>query len=187
MTDSLSRRAFMGVTGAALASTAIPRSAGAAVPAGAPAVILRPPAQPVAISSANSLAPVTRAAELMLQGGDTLDAAVEGVKIQELDPRDDSVGYGGLPNEDGVVQLDASCMHGPTRRAGGRKPPPARRARYPARPAGPRRGPPEREAARSWPHPPTSGSSRQKRTWVVSSRVRGRSRSATRWSFTTSR
>jgi N4-(beta-N-acetylglucosaminyl)-L-asparaginase len=54
----------------------------------------------------------------MLQGGDTLDAAVEGVKIQELDPKDDSVGYGGLPNEEGVVQLDASCMHGPTRRAG---------------------------------------------------------------------
>ncbi|MEP6475501.1 MAG: N(4)-(beta-N-acetylglucosaminyl)-L-asparaginase, partial [Gemmatimonadota bacterium] len=45
--------------------------------------------------------------------------AVEGVKIQELDPTDMSVGYGGLPNEDGVVQLDASCMHGPTRQAGG--------------------------------------------------------------------
>lgn len=85
---------------------------------GAPAVILRPPARPVAISSANSLAPVSKAVELMLQGADTLDAAVEGVKIQELDPEDTSVGYGGLPNEDGVVQLDASCMHGPTRRAG---------------------------------------------------------------------
>jgi isoaspartyl peptidase/L-asparaginase-like protein (Ntn-hydrolase superfamily) len=56
--------------------------------------------------------------ELALSGSDTLDAAVEGVKIQELDPSDNSVGYGGLPNEDGVVQLDASCMHGPTRRAG---------------------------------------------------------------------
>jgi N4-(beta-N-acetylglucosaminyl)-L-asparaginase len=56
--------------------------------------------------------------ELILGGTDTLDAAVEGVKIQELDPEDDSVGYGGLPNEDGVVQLDASCMHGPSRRAG---------------------------------------------------------------------
>jgi N4-(beta-N-acetylglucosaminyl)-L-asparaginase len=56
--------------------------------------------------------------ELMLKGTDTLDAAVEGVKIQELDPADNSVGYGGLPNEQGVVQLDASCMHGPTKRAG---------------------------------------------------------------------
>ena len=72
----------------------------------------------MAISSANSLAPVSKALELVLQGSDTLDAAVEGVKIQELDPKDNSVGYGGLPNEDGVVQLDASCMHGPTRRAG---------------------------------------------------------------------
>ena len=54
----------------------------------------------------------------ILHLGDTLDAAVEGVKIQELDPADSSVGYGGLPNEEGVVQLDASCMHGPTRRAG---------------------------------------------------------------------
>jgi N4-(beta-N-acetylglucosaminyl)-L-asparaginase len=49
---------------------------------------------------------------------DTLDAVIEGVKIQELDPNDSSVGYGGLPNEEGVVQLDASCMHGPTNRAG---------------------------------------------------------------------
>jgi len=56
--------------------------------------------------------------ELVARGTDTLDAAVEGVKIQELDPADNLVGYGGLPNEDGVVQLDASCMHGPTRRAG---------------------------------------------------------------------
>ena len=56
--------------------------------------------------------------ELIARGTDTLDAAVEGVKIQELDPADNSVGYGGLPNEDGVVQLDASCMHGPKKRAG---------------------------------------------------------------------
>jgi len=56
--------------------------------------------------------------ELVLGGSDTLDAAVEGVKIQELDPKDNSVGFGGLPNEEGIVQLDASCMHGPTRRAG---------------------------------------------------------------------
>src|SRR5512134_1089983 len=75
-------------------------------------------ATPVVVSSANSLKPVERAYGLLSTGADPLDAAVEGVKIQELDPEDDSVGYGGLPNEDGVVQLDASCMHGPTRRAG---------------------------------------------------------------------
>ena len=54
----------------------------------------------------------------MTSGADVLDALVAGVNIVELDPMDDSVGYGGLPNADGVVQLDAACMHGPTRRAG---------------------------------------------------------------------
>src|SRR2546430_1698325 len=75
-------------------------------------------AKPVVISSANGLRAVQKAFELLMQGADTLDAVIEGVKIQELDPNDDSVGYGGLPNADGVVQLDASCMHGPSKRAG---------------------------------------------------------------------
>ena len=75
-------------------------------------------AKPVAVSSANGLRAVQKAFDMLLQGADTLDAVIEGVKIQELDPNDDSVGYGGLPNADGVVQLDASCMHGPTKRAG---------------------------------------------------------------------
>ncbi len=70
------------------------------------------------ISSTNGLRGVTRAYELLQRGDDTLDAIIAGVNIQELDPDDDSVGLGGLPNERGVVQLDASCMHGPTRRAG---------------------------------------------------------------------
>jgi len=61
---------------------------------------------------------VQKAFDMLMQGADTLDSVVEGVKIQELDPSDDSVGYGGLPNAEGVVQLDASCMHGPTKRAG---------------------------------------------------------------------
>jgi N4-(beta-N-acetylglucosaminyl)-L-asparaginase len=55
----------------------------------------------------------------MQAGEDVLDALVAGVNIVELDPEDDSVGYGGLPNAHGVVQLDACCMHGPRRRAGG--------------------------------------------------------------------
>ena len=56
----------------------------------------------------------------MITGGaDVLDALIAGVNIVELDPLDDSVGYGGLPNADGVVQLDSCCMHGPSKRAGG--------------------------------------------------------------------
>src|SRR5687767_12102768 len=61
---------------------------------------------------------VQKAFALMAGGADVLDAVVAGVQLNELDPLDDSVGYGGLPNAEGVVQLDASCMHGPTKRAG---------------------------------------------------------------------
>ncbi|MEO6447299.1 MAG: N(4)-(beta-N-acetylglucosaminyl)-L-asparaginase [Gemmatimonadaceae bacterium] len=75
-------------------------------------------ARPVVIASANGLRGVRVAHDQILQGTDTLDAIIAGVNIQELDPDDQSVGLGGLPNEEGVVQLDASCMHGPTRRAG---------------------------------------------------------------------
>jgi N4-(beta-N-acetylglucosaminyl)-L-asparaginase len=52
------------------------------------------------------------------QGADTLDAVIAGVNINELDPEEMGVGYGGLPNEDGVTELDASVMHGPTRLCG---------------------------------------------------------------------
>ena len=62
---------------------------------------------------------VAKAFEMMTSGSDVLDALVAGVAIVELDPEDSSVGYGGLPNADGVVQLDACCMHGPKKRAGG--------------------------------------------------------------------
>jgi N4-(beta-N-acetylglucosaminyl)-L-asparaginase len=70
------------------------------------------------IASSNGLRGVARAYDLLRRGDDTLDAIIAGVNIQELDPDDQSVGLGGLPNAEGVVQLDASCMHGPTRRAG---------------------------------------------------------------------
>jgi N4-(beta-N-acetylglucosaminyl)-L-asparaginase len=72
----------------------------------------------VVISSSNGLRACDRALEMIRGGADTLDAVVAGVTINEDDPEDSSVGYGGLPNEQGIVELDASLMHGPTRRAG---------------------------------------------------------------------
>ncbi|MGC8792814.1 MAG: isoaspartyl peptidase/L-asparaginase, partial [Bryobacteraceae bacterium] len=87
--------------------------------AGLPALrALAAPPRNVVIASANGLRACTRAMEILQSGGDTLDAVIAGVNIVEEDPEDNSVGYGGLPNEDGVVELDASVMHGPTRRCG---------------------------------------------------------------------
>jgi N4-(beta-N-acetylglucosaminyl)-L-asparaginase len=82
--------------------------------------------KPVVVASANGnkyknggpRTCVQEAFERMTRGEDVLDACIAGVNIVELDPEDDSVGYGGLPNADGVVQLDSSCMHGPKKRAG---------------------------------------------------------------------
>src|SRR5436190_5751971 len=62
---------------------------------------------------------VERAFKMMTDGADVLDALVAGVSIVELDPNQTGVGWRGLPNADGVVQLDACCMHGPRKRAGG--------------------------------------------------------------------
>ncbi len=62
---------------------------------------------------------VERAFRMITEGADVLDAVIAGVNIVELDPLDDSVGYGGLPNAEGVVQLDSCVMHGPKRWAGG--------------------------------------------------------------------
>src|SRR3954471_10586725 len=118
MLDAVSRREFLRSAAGGVAATAV---------MGIPHP-MRPPrplpsqsrwaAKPVAIASANGLRAVQKTFDMLMQGADTLDSIVEGVKIQELDPADDSVGYGGLPNAEGVVQLDASCMHGPTKRAG---------------------------------------------------------------------
>jgi N4-(beta-N-acetylglucosaminyl)-L-asparaginase len=113
MAERVSRRSFIGAAGAAAVGVALPSAAIAA-----PALPRLTAGRTAAVASSNGLRAATKAVELMLGGADTLDAAVEGAKIQELDPADNSVGYGGLPNEDGVVQLDASCMHGPTKRAG---------------------------------------------------------------------
>jgi N4-(beta-N-acetylglucosaminyl)-L-asparaginase len=72
----------------------------------------------IVISSANGVRGCTKAMDIIKSGGDTLDAVIACVNVEELDPNDTSVGYGGLPNEDGVVELDASCIHGPSRRGG---------------------------------------------------------------------
>lgn len=72
----------------------------------------------VIICAHNGFAYAEAAYAFLKAGGDTLDAAIEVVKGPENDPNDDSVGLGGLPNEEGVVELDSCCMHGPTRRAG---------------------------------------------------------------------
>src|SRR5688572_5259742 len=87
-------------------------------------------ARPIVIASANGANTPKRGVEprgvscvelamrLLKEGRDTLEAVVAGVNVVEDDPDDDSVGYGGLPNEECEVELDASVMHGPTRRAG---------------------------------------------------------------------
>ena len=76
------------------------------------------PKRPVIICAHNGHAYAEAAFTFLKGGGDTLEAGVRVVKGPEDDPNDDSVGLGGLPNEEGVVELDACCMHGPTRRAG---------------------------------------------------------------------
>ncbi len=110
---TLSRRDFLAT--AAAGATVVAGTA-----AGSQGGGLKPGSyKPVVIASANGLRGVAKAYQMMTgQGADPLDAVIAGVNIQELDPEDYGVGFGGLPNEEGVVQLDASCMHGPTRRAG---------------------------------------------------------------------
>jgi N4-(beta-N-acetylglucosaminyl)-L-asparaginase len=110
----LTRRTFLqnaAALGAGAAVThSLPRAAAMTASPGIPA--------PVVVSSANGLRAVTRAMELIREGSDALDAVIAGVNIVENDPDDTSVGYGGLPNEEGVVELDAAVMHGSTHRAG---------------------------------------------------------------------
>ncbi len=115
MSSHVTRRRFLGTTGAAgLATLAAATGAdGQARPA-------EPPVRPIMLSSANGLAALETGMTLLKKGGATarLDAIVETVAIVEADPRDDSVGYGGLPNADGEVELDCSIMDGPTNGAG---------------------------------------------------------------------
>jgi N4-(beta-N-acetylglucosaminyl)-L-asparaginase len=119
----LNRREFVQTTTAAAAAAAVPKT----MFAQAPTMMSPKSAKPVVVSSANgnkfknggTKTCVETAYERITAGGDVLDALIAGVNIVELDPLDDSVGYGGLPNAEGVVQLDSCCMHGPKKRAGG--------------------------------------------------------------------
>lgn len=121
MRKSVTRRQFVqtGTAGLALAAVRPVFGQAPAVQTGS--------IRPVVVASANGNryrngGPVTgvqRAFEMITKGADVLDAVIAGVNLCELDPEDTSVGYGGLPNADGIVQLDSCCMHGPTRRAGG--------------------------------------------------------------------
>ena len=74
--------------------------------------------RPIIVSAGNGYNYLDQGYEILQRGGDTLDAVMQVIQGPENDPKDDSVGLGGLPNEEGVVELDACCMHGPTRRAG---------------------------------------------------------------------
>lgn len=123
---TVNRRNFLKtslLTPVALGAAARPDSKG-------PQTTARAEGLPVVISSANRVESpdgtiyfggqrsAAKAYELIKSGVDTLDAVIAGVNLVEDDPNDTSVGYGGLPNEEGEVELDCSVMHGPTRSAG---------------------------------------------------------------------
>ena len=121
MSKTIKRRDFM-ITSAAAGLTVAATSKAAT----GPFIVIPGPVKPVVVSSANgnkfknggNVTSVQKAFEMITRGADVLDSVIAGVNLCELDPLDDSVGYGGLPNAEGVVQLDSSCMHGPRKRAG---------------------------------------------------------------------
>src|SRR5262245_27202978 len=127
MRRRITRRDFVRKGTAAGIAAAGLRTAGKKAYGEAPAVVPAGSVAPVVISSSNgnwfknggTQTCVEKAFTSMTSGTDVLDALIEGVNIVELDPEDYSVGYGGVPNAEGVVQLDSSCMHGPLKRAGG--------------------------------------------------------------------
>jgi N4-(beta-N-acetylglucosaminyl)-L-asparaginase len=122
--SQIPRRSFLASAGVLAAAAAAGRAAGQ--PGARQSRAAQPDAVrawadhrgPCVIASGNGLNAVQRAFDVMMGGADPVDAVVAGVTLVEDDPNDNSVGLGGLPNEDGVVQLDASVMHGPTHKAG---------------------------------------------------------------------
>jgi N4-(beta-N-acetylglucosaminyl)-L-asparaginase len=112
------RRDFLATTALGSASLALNLSATQLAPGYNPPPPGPKPKSPVIICAANGYAYLERGYKVLTDGGDTLDAVNAVITGPEDDPNDDSVGLGGLPNEDCVVELDACCMHGPTRMAG---------------------------------------------------------------------
>ena len=113
------RRKFIATTALGAAALGVSTEPSrAAAPSGSQAAIAGPPQHPVLISKVTGKRSLDEAYEMLLRGEDTLDACLHVNKAQEDDANDDTVGLGGLPNEEGVVELDSCCMHGPTRRAG---------------------------------------------------------------------
>src|SRR5208283_1450625 len=111
------RRDFIATTAAASASLALDLQAQSKPDKSAPPPGVLPK-KPVIICAHNGYDYLDRGYAVLTSGGDTLDAVMQVITGPEDDPNDTSVGLGGLPNEDCVVQLDACCMHGPTRMAG---------------------------------------------------------------------
>ena len=115
MSTHITRRSFVTTVSAGLAFSQ------------APTMLTRRTVKPVVISDLSGAKfrnggtqnCVEKAFAMIAGGADVLDALIAGVNIPELDPEESGIGYGGLPNAEGIVQLDSCCMHGPQKRAGG--------------------------------------------------------------------
>jgi len=115
---TVSRRDFLTTAIAGSLSVGLADIASEAQESANPKPNTSPGKRPIIVCANNGFNYLDAAYAFLAGGGDTLDAALRVVKGPEDDPNDTSVGLGGLPNEEGVVELDACCMHGPTRRAG---------------------------------------------------------------------
>src|SRR3984957_1967501 len=116
---TLSRRDFVRTSGLGAVAAGVTAAEGKDANDGQTSSVQPGPSKrPIIICANNGFNYLNDAFAFLKGGGDTLDAALRVVQGPENDPKDDSVGLGGLPNEECVVELDACCMHGPTRRAG---------------------------------------------------------------------
>jgi N4-(beta-N-acetylglucosaminyl)-L-asparaginase len=127
MSRKIDRRDFVRTAATAVGTVGAASAMPERLFATAPTVITQRTLRPVVIADVSGIryknggpvSSVEKAFELITQGADVLDALIAGVNIPENDPEEMGIGYGGLPNADGVVQLDSCCMHGPKKWAGG--------------------------------------------------------------------